>query len=107
MSFGLKNFGATFLRVMDTYFGNEKDVFLIVYLDDLTVYSNSNDDKLHHLRVVFQQCRKFGISLNHKKCLFAMEEGKFLGHIISKYGIQIDPARVEAIQQIDFPRNKT
>lgn len=105
MSLGLKNVGATFQRAMDIDFGNEKDVFLVVYLDDLTGYSNSYDENLYHLKVVFQKCRKFGISLNPKKCLFSMEEENLLGHIISKYRICIDPGRVEAIQQIDFHRN--
>lgn len=103
---GLKNAGSTLQRAMDMAFGNDKDVFLVVYLDDLTVYSNSYDEHLHHLKFVFQQCRKFGISLNPKKWLFSMEEGKMLGHIISKYGIRIDLSRIEAEQQIDFPCNK-
>lgn len=106
MPFSLKNVGATFQRAMDIAFGNKKDIFFVVYLDDLNVYSNSDDEYLHHLRGVFQRCRKFGISLNPKKCLFAMEEGKLLGHIISKDGIRIYPSRVEVIQQIYFPRNK-
>ena len=82
---------------MDIAFANEKNVFLVTYLDDLTIFSKSNEDHLHHLRIVFQKCRKFGISLNPKKSLFAREEGKLLGHIISKYGICIDPARVKVI----------
>jgi len=63
---------------MDITFANEKDVFLVVYLDDLTVFSSSNDENLHHLRIVIQRCRKFGISLNPKKSTFAMDEGKLL-----------------------------
>ena len=106
MPFALKNVGATFQREMDITFTNEKDVFLVVYLDDMTVSSGSDDEHLHHLRVVFQRCRKFGISLNPKKSLFAMDEGKLLGHITSKDGIHIDPSRVEEIQHIDLPRNK-
>eukprot|EP00253_Pinus_taeda_P033990 PITA_33990 len=106
MTFGLKNAGATFQRAMDVAFANEKDVFLVVYLDDLTVFSNSDEEHLYHLKIVFQRCRKYGISLNPKKSLFAMDEGKLLGHIISKDGICIEPARVEAIQQIEQPRNK-
>lgn len=82
---------------MDITFANEKDVFLVVYLDVLTMFSGSNDQHLHHLRILFQCCRKFGISLNPKKLLFAMDEGKLLGHIISKEGIRIDPSRVEVI----------
>eukprot|EP00253_Pinus_taeda_P001901 PITA_01901 len=106
MPFGLKNARATFQRAMDVAFANEKDVFLAVYLDDLTVFSNSDEEHLYHLKVVFQKCRKYGISLNPKKSLFAMDEGKILGHIISRDEIRIDPARVEAIQQMEQPRNK-
>jgi len=51
------------------------------------------------------KCRKYGISLNPKKPLFGLEEGKLLGHIISKKGIKIDPARIEAILQIPHHRN--
>jgi len=61
---------------------------------------------MHHLKTVFQKCRKYALSLNPKKRFFAMEEGKLLGNIISKDGIHIDPARVQEIKQIDLPRNK-
>ena len=60
---------------------------------------------MDHLRKVFIKCRKYGISLNPKKSLFGLEEWKLLGHIISKDGIRIDPARIEAILQIQHPRN--
>ena len=106
MPFGLKNAGVTFQWAMDIAFANEKYVFLVIYLDGLTTFSKSDGDHLHHLRIVFQKCRKFGISLNPKKSLSAMEKGNLLGHIISKDGIRINPARVQAIQQFDFPRNK-
>ena len=76
------------------------------YLYYLTVFSKSDEDHLHHLRIVFQKCRKISISLNPKKSLFSVEEGKLLGHIISKDGIHIDISRVKAIQQLYFLRNK-
>eukprot|EP00253_Pinus_taeda_P031564 PITA_31564 len=99
MPFGLKNAGATFQWAMDMAFANEKDVFLVVYLDDLTVFSKSDEEHLYHLTMVFQKCRKYGILLNPKKSLFAMSEGKLLGHIISKDGI---PApRVFSPQQVE------
>eukprot|EP00253_Pinus_taeda_P010437 PITA_10437 len=91
---------------MDITFANEKGVCLVVYLDDLTIFSNSDEEHLYHLKIIFQRCRKYGISLNPKKSLFAMDDDKLLSHIISKEGICIDPARVEAIQKIDFPRSK-
>jgi len=52
---------------------------------------------LDHLRKFFLKCRKYGISLNPRKYLFGLEEGKLLGHMISKDGIRIDPSKIEAI----------
>jgi len=55
---------------------------------------------------VFDKCRKFGTSLNPKKSLFAVKEGKLFGHIISKEGVVINPKRVSAIESLTLPRNK-
>jgi len=90
---------------MDITFAKEIHDFLVVYLDDLTVFYRSDQQHLDHLTQVFLKCKKYGISLNPKKSLFGLEEGKLLGHIISKDGIRIDPARIEAILQIPHPRN--
>jgi hypothetical protein len=106
MPFGLMNAGATFQRAMDITFIGEKDKFMVIYLDDITVFSKSDDEHLQHLKQTFEKCRRYGISLNPKKSHFAMEEGKILGHIVSKEGIKIDPERVKAIQRIEIPRNK-
>lgn len=103
--FGLKNAGATFQRAMEIAFAKEIHDFLVVYLDDLTPFSKYDEEHLKHLRKIFMTCRKYGISLNPKKSLFVLEEGKLLGHIISKYGIRIDPERIQAILQIPYPRN--
>jgi hypothetical protein len=103
--FGLMNAGATFQRAMDIAFVEESGKFIVVYLDDVTVFSKSDNEHLRHLRRVFEKCRRFGISLNPKKCLFGLEEGKLLGHIISKDGIRIDPSRIEAILKLEHPRN--
>jgi hypothetical protein len=91
MPFGIMNAGETFQRDMDIDFADEKDKFIVIYLDDITVYSASDEEHLKHLRRAFQKCRKFRISLNPKKSNFTMEEGKLLGHIISKEGIKVDP----------------
>jgi len=105
MPFGLKNSRATFQRAMDIAFAKEIHDFLVVYLDDLTPFSKSDQEHLKHLRQVFLTCRKYGISLNPKKSLFGLEEGKLLGQIISKDGIRIDPDRIQAILQVPHPRN--
>jgi hypothetical protein len=106
MPFGLMNAGATFQRAMDIAFIGEKDKFVVIYLDDITVFSRSDREHCCHLRKVFLKCRRFGLSLNPKKSLFAMKEGKLLGHIVSAKGVRIDPSRVEAIQTLSLPRSK-
>ena len=80
--FGLMNAGATFQRAMDIAFSEEKDKFVVIYLDDINVFSRSDKKHLHHQERVFLKCMKFGISLNPKKSHFALGEGKLLGHII-------------------------
>lgn len=106
MPFVLMNAGATFQRATYIGFSEENGRFVAIYLDDITIYSKSDQDHLKHIKQVFQKCRKFGISLNPKKSNFALEEGKLLGHIISQDDIKIDPSRVEAIQKIEIPRSK-
>ena len=103
MPFGLMNAGANFQRAMDIAFSEELGFFIIIYLDDVTMFSKTDEEHLEHLRKVFKKCRKFGISLNPKKTLFGLQEGKLLGHIISEEGIKIDPKRIEAILQISHP----
>jgi hypothetical protein len=70
------------------------------------MYSQSDKEHCDHLRKVFLKCRKFGLSLNPKKSLFAMKERKLLGHIVSFEGVRIDSSRVEAIQTLSLPRSK-
>eukprot|EP00253_Pinus_taeda_P029070 PITA_29070 len=106
MPFGLMNVGATFQRAMDIAFVGDKDKFVLIYLDDITIYSSSHQTHLQHLKKVFSKCRRFGISVNPKKSQFTLEEGKLLGHVVSAAGVQIDPERVKAIQTLTVPRSK-
>jgi hypothetical protein len=76
---------------MDVAFRGLINKCVVVYLDDVTVYSKNMSDHISHLTQIFERCRKYGISLNPKKTIFGVDEGKILGHIISKYGINIDP----------------
>jgi len=92
--FGLMNAGATFQRAMDIDFVGEKDKFVLIYLDDIIVFSSSHKYHLQHSRKIFLKCRQFWISVNPKKSQFSLEEGKLLGHIVSAEGVNIDPARV-------------
>jgi hypothetical protein len=79
---------------------------VVVYLDDITVYSKNQEDHVPNLKAIFERCRQYGISLNPKKSIFATEEGTLLGFVISSKGIIIDLGRIEAIKAIVFPHNK-
>jgi hypothetical protein len=87
-------------------FVGEKDKSIVIYFDDITIFSRYDKEHYHHLKKVFLKCRRFGLSLNPKKSLFAMKEEKLLGNIVSAKGVRIDPSRVEAIQTLSFPRSK-
>ncbi|XP_057863202.1 uncharacterized mitochondrial protein AtMg00860-like [Cryptomeria japonica] len=70
------------------------------------VFSKKLEDHPNHLCNIFERCRKYGISLNPKKCIFGVSEGKFLGHVISEKGISIDSNRVEALLKLQTPESK-
>jgi len=73
---------------MDITFIGERDKFVVIYLDDLPMFSKSDAEHLIHLKQTFKKCQNFGLSLNPKKSHFAMQEGKLLGHIVSRDGIK-------------------
>lgn len=106
MSFGLSNAGATFQKAMEMAFSNLMYKFVLIYLDDITVYSRKVTDHIDHLRQIFERCREFGISLNPKKCIFSVHEGKLLGYVVSKEGVTVDPERIASILELPLPRHK-
>ena len=106
MPFGLINVGNTFQRAMDIAFKGLVNKSVVIYLDDITVYSKKRGNHLRDLKQNFQRCQRYGISLNPKKFFFALSEGKLLGFIVSKSGIHIDPDRIKEISKIPLPHNK-
>lgn len=106
MPFGLINVGATFQRTMDIAFHGLLGKFMVVYLDDVTVFSKKKEEHIVHLRHVFARCHRYDISLNPKKSIFCVIQGKLLGFIVSKDGMMIDPEREEVISKLPPPHNK-
>ncbi|XP_059074946.1 uncharacterized protein LOC131874979 [Cryptomeria japonica] len=106
MPFGLINVRATFQRAMDIAFRDLIGKCIIIYMDDITFFSRKREDHVDDLRKVFQRCKSYSVSLNPKKCIFGVMEGKLLGHVISEKGISIDPDRVKAISTINLPASK-
>jgi hypothetical protein len=106
MPFGLKNVGAMFQRAMDHSFDGLIGKFTVDYQDDLMVHSKTRSDHIHHLGKVFDRSRLYGVSLNSKKCLFFVIEGKLLGHVVCKEGTYIYPERFKAINKLNPPSSK-
>lgn len=104
--FGLINIGTTFQGAMDIAFWGIINRFVVVYLDDIIVYSKICKDHIPHCRVIFERCWCYDISLDPKEIIFNIKKGKLLGFIISLDSIMIDTKRAEPIKKIVPPHNK-
>ncbi|MCO5613470.1 hypothetical protein L7F22_067747 [Adiantum nelumboides] len=98
MTFGLKNAPPTFQNIVHLVFVEFLTTFKRVFLDDFSVFGKKQEH-LQHLKLCFQKCREYRLSLNLVKCAFAIKRGFLLEHINSEEGISIDPRKVEAIRQ--------
>ncbi|XP_050875865.1 uncharacterized protein LOC127079525, partial [Lathyrus oleraceus] len=106
MPFGLKNAGATYQRAMVTLFHDMMHKEIEVYVDDMIAKSQSEEDHIDHLQKLFERLRKFRLRLNPAKCTFGVRSGKLLGFIVSQRGIEVDPDKVRAIQEMPAPRTE-
>ena len=100
---GLCNAPATFQRAMDGILGDLKMSCVLVYLDDITVFSRTFQEHLSHLRLVFDCLRTAGLKLKPSKCSFFKTEMEFLGHHVSQSGIAPLPGKVDAIRHMTQP----
>lgn len=91
---------------MDIAFIGEQDKFMVFYLDDITVFFKTDEENILHLKLTFEKCRRYGLSLNPKKSQFSLSEGNLLGHIVAQEGVKINPKQVKAIIHIPLPINK-
>jgi hypothetical protein len=105
MPFGLTNAPATFQTLMNDIFRDLLDVCVVVYLDDILVYSKTRADHEKHLRMVLERLQKHQLYAKLSKCSFFVTEIEYLGHIISPNGMRPNPKLVEALQK--FPRPTT
>src|SRR6266498_2615833 len=94
MLFGLCNAPVTFQRLMNQVLRKYLGKFVLVYLDDIIIYSKTFEEHKEHVKLIFKALRAASLMMKPKKCKFAQKELQFLGHIISAEDIRIDPDKI-------------
>lgn len=107
MPFGLTNAPAVFMDLMNRVFRAYLDKFVVVFIDDILIYSKNASEHEEHLRAVLQILRENHSYAKFSKCEFWLEKVAFLGHIISKEGVSIDPSKIQAVSEWSTPKNVT
>ena len=107
MPFGLTNAPAVFMDYMNKIFREFLDKFVVVFIDDIRIYSKSQKEHEEHLRIVLTVLREKQLYAKHSKCEFWLFKVRFLGHVISHEGVSVDPSKVEAVLGWKRPESVT
>jgi hypothetical protein len=105
MSFGLTNAPAYFMYLMNNVFMEYLEKFVVVFIDDILIFSKNEEEHDEHLHLVLQKLRENQLYAKLNKCEFWLKEVSFLGHIISEGGISIDPSKVKDVLSWNTPQN--
>lgn len=103
--FGLKNCPSAFQRMMDEIFREYLDKFVIIYIDDILIYSKSMKEHLEHVRLVAAKLRDYGIQINMNKSRFAVDHVNYCGYVVKEGKISIDPLKIHAVKEWPVPKN--
>jgi hypothetical protein len=106
MPLGLCNAPATFMSIMNRIFHEEMDECVVVYIDNILIFSRSEFDHARDLRWVLEKLRQHKLYANAEKSEFALRELEFLGHVLSGEGIRPDPKKIQAIREWEVPRTQ-
>jgi hypothetical protein len=107
VSFELTNTPTYFMNLMNKVFMEELDRFMVVFIDDILIYSETAEEHEEHLRIVLERLRQKKLYAKFSKCKFWMEKVAFLGHVLSAEGIVVDPSKVESVTKWEQPLNVT
>ena len=105
MSFGLTNAPTAFMDLMHRVFQPYKDRFVVVFVDEILIYSKSEEDHEGHLRVILQTLREHQLYAKFSKCEFCLTKVRFLGHVVSALGVFMDPEKVEIVINWERPKS--
>ncbi|XP_067309059.1 uncharacterized protein [Pseudorasbora parva] len=105
MPFGLCNAPGTFQRLMERIFGDQRFQSLLLYLDDIVIFSGSFEQHLQRLEMVLRRLQQNNLKLKFQKCHFFQKEVRYLGHIISSHGVSTDPEKISAVANWKRPSN--
>jgi len=105
MPFGLKNARSTYQRMMTRMFEPQLGKNIEVYIDDMVVKSKLKSEHVNDLNNIFEMLRKHKLRLNASKCSFGVGLGKFLGYMVTHYGIEVNLDQIKAINSLQPPRN--
>src|SRR5579859_492510 len=105
MPFGLKNVPPIFQRLMNKVLDSYINKFVVVYIDDIMIYSRTFEEHIEHLEKVFQRLIEANLIVKFKKCKFCLQNIEFLGHIVGKDGLQVDPKKIKKMKKLPAPRN--
>jgi hypothetical protein len=103
ISFGLTNAPAYFMYLINSVFMPELDKFVIVFIDDILIYSENEEDHAEHLRIVLTRLREHRLYAKFSKCEFWLKTVPFLGHVLSENGISVDPSKVQEVMDWKSP----
>ena len=107
MPFGLTNAPAVFMDLMNRVCRPFLDKFVIVFIDDILIYSRNKEEHSQHLRQVLKTLRTERLYAKFSKCEFWIRKVDFLGHVVSKEGIHVDPSKIKAIENWSAPTTPT
>ena len=105
MPLGLTNAPTTFMDLMHRVFQPYLDQFVVAFVDDILIYSQSEEDHEDHLRVVLQLLRDYQLYAKFSKYEFWLTEVRFLGHVVSASGVSVDPKKVEVVMSWERPKS--